>query len=90
MENFKIHNDTPMLKYCHKLLNSCCFSSLSSDFASIEQTKNANVISLRIEESLKSEVGNSIDFENAILKNESFKANQEFIIAWGNIKYGFL
>ena len=38
---------------------------------------------------MKSEVVNHIDFANAILKNEKkLKANQEFIIAWGNIKYG--
>ena len=37
----------------------------------IEQTKAYNAISLRIEESLKIEVGNRIDFENAILKKEN-------------------
>ena len=70
MENFKFQNDAPMLKYCQKSLNSYCFSSLASDFVSIEQTNNANAISLRTEESLKSEVVNYIDFANAILKNE--------------------
>ena len=48
----------------------CCFSSLASRFASIEQNKSENAISLRIEESLESEVGNRIDFANAIMKNE--------------------
>ena len=57
-----------MLKYCQKSLNSCCFSSLASELASIEQKKDANGISLRIEESLKSKVGNRIDFASAILK----------------------
>ena len=71
MENFKFHNDDPMLKYCQKSLNSCCFSSLESDFAIIQQTKAVNSKSLRIEESLKSEVGNRIDLTNAILKNEN-------------------
>ena len=33
--------------------------------------KAANAISLRTEESLKSKVGNRIDFTNAILKNEN-------------------
>ena len=76
------HNDTPMLKYCQKSLNSCFFSSLVSALAIIEQTKDANAISLRIEESLNIEVGNRIDSANTILKNEKYlKANQEFIIA---------
>ena len=70
METFKFHNDAPILKYCQKSLNSCCFSSLESDFASINQNKATNDISLRIEESLKSEVGNCINFANAIFKNE--------------------
>ena len=35
VEIFKFHNDAPMLKYCQNSLNSCCFSSLSSAFASI-------------------------------------------------------
>ena len=46
-------------------------SGFVSTFASIEQTKDANDISLRIQESLKSKMGNSIDFENVILKNEN-------------------
>ena len=57
-----------MLKYCQKSFNRCCFSSLASYFASIEQTKADNAISLCIEESSKSKVGNHIDFDNAILK----------------------
>ena len=53
-----------------------------STFASIEQTKDANDISLRIQESLKSKMGNSIDFANSIFgKRNYFKADQEFIIA---------
>ena len=60
-----------MLKYCQKSLNSCCFSSLASAFVSIKQTKATNALLLLIEESLKSEVGNHIDFENAILINEN-------------------
>ena len=61
---FKFHNYAPML-------NSCCFSSLASAFDSIEPTKSANDIPLRIEESLKSKMGNHIDFANGILKNEN-------------------
>ena len=80
-KKIKFHNDAPMLKYCQKSFNICCLSSLESEFASIEQTKASNDVSLRIGESLKSEVGNRIDFANAILKNEKkLKANQEFII----------
>ena len=70
MENFKFHNDAPMLKYFQKLLNSCCFSILASALYSIEITKSSNDISLRIVEYFKSEVGNRIDFAKAILKNE--------------------
>ena len=71
-----------MLKYCQKSLNNCRFSSLVSAFASIEQTKASNAISLRMEESLNSEVGNCIDIANYNLKNKrKLKANQEFIIA---------
>ena len=69
MESFKFHNDAPILKYFQKSLNRCCFSSLASYFVSIKKIKAANAISLRIEESLKSEVVNRIDFENNILKN---------------------
>ena len=70
VKNFKFHNDTPILKYCKKSFNSFHFSSLVSDFVSIEQIKADNAISLRIEESLKIKVVNRIDFENVILKNE--------------------
>ena len=70
METFKFHNDTPILKYFQKSLNRCCFISLASDFVSIEQIKASDAISLRIEESLKSKVGNLIDFASNILKNE--------------------
>ena len=65
-----VHNDAPMLNYCQKSLNSCCFSSLESAFDSIKQTKYVNDKFFCIEESLKIEVGNCIDFANAILKNE--------------------
>ena len=58
-----------MLKYFQK-----SFSSMASAFASIKQTKDENAISLRIEESLKSEVGNHTYFANAILKNKNLKA----------------
>ena len=68
--NFMFHNDFPMVKYCHNSLNSCCFSSLESAYAITKQIKSTNSISLRIEESLKSKMGNHIDFLNDILKNE--------------------
>ena len=70
MQSFKFQNYAPILKYCQKSLNSCCFSSLVSAFYSINHNKSANAISLRIEESLESELGNCIDFANYILKDE--------------------
>ena len=69
IESFKFQIDAPFLKYCQKTLNSCCFGRLASEFASINHYNAAIYISLRIEESLKSEVGKCIDFENNILKN---------------------
>ena len=71
MESFKFQNDAPILKYCQKSLNISCFSSLASAFASINHSAAAaaaNAVSVRIEETLKSEVGNLIDFANDILK----------------------
>ena len=76
-----------MLKYCQKSLNGCVFSSLLSSLASILKTKDRNAILFRIEEYLRSEVGNCIDFDNAIFRNEKqLKAKKECIIALGNIK----
>ena len=49
VEKFMFYSDTPMLKYCQKSFNSCCFSSLESAFAIIKQNKAANAISFRIE-----------------------------------------
>ena len=45
------------------------FSSLAPDFTSIKQFKDENAISMGIKESLKSEVGNRIDFANDIMLN---------------------
>ena len=83
VQNFKFHNDAPMIKYCQKLLNSCFFIILASSFAINKQIKAANYISFYIEESLKSEVVNHMDIANSILKNEkkNLKANRNFIIA---------
>ena len=66
----KFHSKAPTLKYRQDLLNSCCFSSLESAFAIINQGKSENSTAMRIEESLTSDVGNCIDFEDDILKNE--------------------
>ena len=52
-------------------MNSCCFSSLASAFASIKKNKATNAIALPIEELLESEVGNRIYFANTILKNKN-------------------
>ena len=62
------HKDAPILNFCPKTLNSCCFSSLASAFASINHCK-ADAISIHIKESLKSEVGNRINFANGIMLN---------------------
>ena len=66
---FKFKKDAPILSYCKKTLNSCCFSSLASAFAIIKHFKDENSISIRIKESLKIEVGNRIDFANDIMLN---------------------
>ena len=86
MESFKFQNDAPILKYCQRSLNSCCFSSLASSFASIHHNNAANAISLRIKESLESEAGNRIDFANDILKDN--KRNEgEARVNYNLIKY---
>ena len=54
VKSFKFQNDAPILSYCQKTLNSCCFSSLASAFASIKYFKAANAIAMQIEESLNS------------------------------------
>ena len=64
------HKDAPILSYCQKTLNSCCFSSLASAFASNKHFKADDAISIRIKESLKSEVGNRIHFANYIMLNK--------------------
>ena len=48
VESFKFQNDAPILKFCQKILNSCCFSSLASKFASTNHFNIANAISMRI------------------------------------------
>ena len=48
VESFKFQNDTPILNYCQKSLNICCFSGLVSAFASINHNNTDNAISLRI------------------------------------------
>ena len=55
-----------MLKYFQKQFNSCCLSSLASDFSSIKQTKADNAISTITEEYFKSQMGNCIDLANSI------------------------
>ena len=69
VKSFVFHKDAPTLIYRQKYLSSSCFSSLASAFASINQIKAANDISLRIKESLKSEVGNRIHFASEIMLN---------------------
>ena len=86
VESFKFRNDAPILKYCQKSLNSCCFSILASDFDSINHKDAANAISLRIKESLKIEVGNRIYFANDILKNKKINRG-ETKVHYNLIKY---
>ena len=73
VESSKFRINAPILNYCQKTLNSCFYSSLASAFASINHFNAANDISMRIEESLNSEVGNLIDFANDILKKNKKK-----------------
>ena len=70
------HKDAPILSYFQKSLNSCCFSSLASAFASINHFKASDAISIRIKESLKSEVGNRIDFANEIMLNRKINKGE--------------
>ena len=72
--------------FVKKTLNSCCFSSLASAFASIKKFKSENAISMCIEESLKIEVGNHIDFENDILKSKKINVG-EARVHYNLIKY---
>ena len=74
---FVFHKDAPTLKFCQKSLNSCCFSSLASAFASIKQFKSEHAISLRINESLTSEVGNRIHFASEIMQNRKRKKDEQ-------------
>ena len=53
----KHKTDAPMLKYCRKKSNICCFSSLESVFEGITKIKAADSISKSIEYSLTSQVG---------------------------------
>ena len=48
VESFKFQNDAGILNYCQNSLNSCCFSTLVSDFDSINHNKSDNAISLHI------------------------------------------
>ena len=69
-----------------KTLNICCFSSLASAFASIKHFKAANDISMRIEESLNSEVVNCINYANDIFKTKENNLG-EVRVHYNLIKY---
>ena len=45
VKSFMFHKYAPILSYFQKTLNSCCFSSLASAFASINHFKAAAAIS---------------------------------------------
>ena len=72
----QVSNYAPILKYCQKTFNRCCFRCLESAFDSINHNSAANSISMRIEESLKSEVDNCINFDNDILKNKKINVGE--------------
>ena len=76
VKSFVFHKDAPILRYCQKTLNSCCFGSLASAFASNNHSKASNAISIRIKESLKSKVGNRIDFSNEIMLNRKINKGE--------------
>ena len=67
-------------------MNSYCFGSLASAFASINHSKAADAISLRIKESLKSEVHNRILFATDIIQNKKINKG-ETRVHYSLIKY---
>ena len=69
VKSFVFHKDAPILSYCQNTLNIFCFSIFASTFDSNKHFKAADSISIRIKESLKSELGNGIDFANEIMLN---------------------
>ena len=48
VKSFMFYKDAPILSYCQKTLNSCCFSSLAPAFASIKHFKAFNAICIHI------------------------------------------
>ena len=86
VKSFVFHKDAPILSYCQKTLNSRCFSSLASAFSSNKHFKAANALYIRIKESLKSEIGNRIDFANDTLKNKKRNVG-ESRVHYNLIKY---
>ena len=48
VKSFVFHKDAPILRYCQKTLNGCCFISLASAFASNKHFKAADAINTRI------------------------------------------
>ena len=48
VKSFVFHKYATILNFCQKTLNSCCFSSLASAFASKKNFKSDNAISIRI------------------------------------------
>ena len=50
VKKIKFHSKAPMIKYHQESLDSFCFSSLTSDFTIINQTRASNDIAMCIEE----------------------------------------
>ena len=48
VKSFVFHTHAPIIVFCPKTLNSCCFSILESAFASNKHFKASNAISIRI------------------------------------------
>ena len=67
------HPAVPVLKYHQKSSNSCCFSSLASDFHSIGENRAATALSNHIKEYLKLQIWifrNKIDSADDMSKNK--------------------
>ena len=77
----KFNINDAMLKYCQNTLNSCCFSSLASDFEIINQSKAANSISNHIKELFTSQLcfRNHIGFANSVLKNRKIIKGEQVL-----------
>ena len=73
------HPEAPVLKYHQKSSNSCCLSSLASDFHIIGDNMAVDSLANHIEDSLalkKDRFRKRIDFSNNIMKKIGHKGEQ--------------